>query len=502
MMKKLACAVTLACAVLAHKGDASACGGCFVPPTENTVVTGHRMALSISMTQTVLWDQIAYTGNPADFSWVLPVKPGARLELAHNALFEVLDAGSNTAVQQPLVQCSGGGEYYGDGSGFGCGCSSSDESSLADGRGNFVEPPPDVQVVNQATIGPYETVTLATDVPGALNTWLEDNGYSVPPEMQPTIDAYVADGFDFIALKLAPGVGVNRMQPVRVVTQGSSFTLPLRMVAAGTGAQTAVSLFVIAEGRYEANNFANAIVDQEAVLWDFNTSSSNYSEVRLDALGANDGAVWLTSYAQPGPLFASLTDPLTTTNGQGSASPLIYAGDGWQELSLANAYVSAGSVAGALTTGNPSVCKQRFDQLPYDTGVVVDDCDDMGNCIEVAVGEIAMSDLVCGELDDIAVAMVGMHPRDVWVTRLDADLPRGALGEDLLLAAAAAQDPIAHRFVAGYDEEAVCGTSATAALLGPATPPRKIPGGLVALLLGGLGALYLVRRKSAIIGAR
>src|SRR5262245_52998088 len=54
--------------------DAAACGGCFVPPLESTLVTGHRMILSISQQETTLWDQIEYTGEPTSFAWVLPIK--------------------------------------------------------------------------------------------------------------------------------------------------------------------------------------------------------------------------------------------------------------------------------------------------------------------------------------------------------------------------------------------------------------------------------------------
>jgi MYXO-CTERM domain-containing protein len=39
----------------------------------------------------------------------------------------------------------------------------------------------------------------------------------------------------------------------------------------------------------------------------------------------------------------------------------------------------------------------------------------------------------CGGLDDLAVALGGMHPTDVWVTRLEAQLPRAALVKDLTL---------------------------------------------------------------------
>src|SRR5688572_16654574 len=83
--------------------DASACGGCFVPATDSTVVTGHRMAISISPKQSVLWDQIQYAGDPAEFGWVLPVKPGAYIEVASDAWFETLDATTTVTVQQPFV---------------------------------------------------------------------------------------------------------------------------------------------------------------------------------------------------------------------------------------------------------------------------------------------------------------------------------------------------------------------------------------------------------------
>src|SRR5262245_2132950 len=107
---------------LAAPSDAEACGGCFVPPSDSTVVSGHRMAVSISQTQTVLWDQIQYAGDPAEFAWILPVKPGARIEESTDAWFETLDAATTVTVQAPSVDCGNSG------SGFGCGASAEDAS--------------------------------------------------------------------------------------------------------------------------------------------------------------------------------------------------------------------------------------------------------------------------------------------------------------------------------------------------------------------------------------
>src|SRR5262245_19867312 len=97
------CCLVAALVATIPTNDAHACGGCFheenATQTQSTVVTGHRMALAISPTQTVLWDQVQYAGSPADFAWVLPVKPGAYLEVATDAWFDVLEAATSVKVQ-------------------------------------------------------------------------------------------------------------------------------------------------------------------------------------------------------------------------------------------------------------------------------------------------------------------------------------------------------------------------------------------------------------------
>ena len=76
-------------------------------------------------------------------------------------------------------------------------------------------------------MGPYETVTLRSTDDDALRAWLKSHDYAIPDSIAPTIDAYVREGFDFIALRLRPGCGERSMQPVRVVTKGADPTLPL-----------------------------------------------------------------------------------------------------------------------------------------------------------------------------------------------------------------------------------------------------------------------------------
>src|ERR1700752_799219 len=110
--------------VLAHVGEAQACGGCFIPQAMSTVVTAHRMAFATSGTRTVLWDQIKYSGNPGEFSWVLPVKGEVRLEASTDAWFEALETVTNARVSPPQLVC-----YNRRGGGGGCDCGSGADDS-------------------------------------------------------------------------------------------------------------------------------------------------------------------------------------------------------------------------------------------------------------------------------------------------------------------------------------------------------------------------------------
>jgi hypothetical protein len=71
---------------------AEACGGCFAPPGVPQVVTDHRMVLAVHATETVLWDQFQYAGDPRDFSWIFPLRytDDVRLGVGTDAWIESL----------------------------------------------------------------------------------------------------------------------------------------------------------------------------------------------------------------------------------------------------------------------------------------------------------------------------------------------------------------------------------------------------------------------------
>lgn len=64
--------------------------------------------------------------------------------------------------------------------------------------------------------------------------------------------------------------------------------------------------------------------------------------------------------------------------------------------------------------------------------------------------EIDARSFHCGPLDDVGVALTGLHPEGVWITRLEANLPQAALAQDMGLQAEAAQAEL-HNWVSATE---------------------------------------------------
>ncbi|HEY1960184.1 MAG TPA: DUF2330 domain-containing protein [Polyangiaceae bacterium] len=447
---------------------ARACGGCFRPQQVVSAVNAHRMVFSVSQAQTILWDQFTYSGDPQDFAWVLPVHAdGVKVELAHDEFIASIDAYTSPVIIGPQNSSSGS---------FACGGANASFAPGDNGGG--------VQVVNQQIVGPYEVATLRSTDPGALDAWLGSHGYDIPSSIEPTIAAYVGEGFDFIALRLLPGQGVGAMQPVRVVTQGADPTLPLRMVAAGIGSDVSILLFVISEGRYEAANFNNTQVDFSQLEWNKNTAKSNYDTLIQNAMTSGDGRNFTIEYSGP------LSD--TTQYGFGTFGGTYY-----------QAATSSGKCPYTGIHGPDFPSVNPFDAsfaLDAETGDAQNDdaqADDAGAADDAAAPSDAGSDASTPDLgtlaapydpclyDDYTAATAGMNPSDVVVTRLRADLKASALDQDLRVQASADQSAYSNVHYATSTGDG-CSTSDG--------PPDR---GVVIVGLGALAAVLVSRRRRA-----
>jgi MYXO-CTERM domain-containing protein len=497
--------------VAAGEPDARACGGCFhgppAPQQSVTVINDHRMVFSISTAQTVLWDQIEYSGQASEFAWVLPVKAGARIELSQDAWMASLEASTQTVIQAPVNNCGiAQSQDVGGPSGGGCmGSSANAEFAAAPAEadsGVSEDGGSPVQVITQQVVGPYDSVTVRSSQGEALNAWLQANGYDVPASVQPVIDAFTTQGFDFIALKLAPGEGVQAMQPVRVVTPGADLSLPLRMVAAGVGAHVGLELFVLSEGAYQPQNFPLATIDFSQLKWDPNNVISNYTTLAAQALATNGGKSWLVETSGPANLgggFSSGGNPALDTTYESTCvqqtlpPPPSCNGDaGGGDSATVPPTTDGGASDGASPSSDGGGGTTEGGSPANDAGA------DAAACQPTVVG-----------CDDLDVAMTGITPGNLWITRLRADLPATALSDDLVLEASPSQVqvPSFHQATqytipnydpcSGQNQASSNSQQRSAGACACRTTDAAPVGGrdLALLAVAGLGAVLSVRRR-------
>ncbi|HEY6727637.1 MAG TPA: DUF2330 domain-containing protein [Polyangiaceae bacterium] len=445
---------------------AFACGGCFSPPQMTGVseVVGHRMVFAISNERSVLWDQFEYSGSPEEFSWVLPIQPGAYLEEAEQAWFDALDAATEASVSSPALACGGGTGQ----SGCACGAMSADASGAS--AESSYQGPPSVQVVDRRTVGPYQVVTLHSEAGDELFRWFDDNGYFVPEDIAPIIEAYVSEGADFIAVKLRPGQGVQQMTPVRVVTPGGEGILPLRMVAAGVRDQVDIVLYVIGEHRYRMPDLVEVFVSDAELEWDFTRNDSNYLRLRQSALSENGGFSYLTSFALAGAFADDGVRSMSTAAGRFVTS-------------ISDLYVAQAAEADDV----PPPCALGVLPARLDTPLrIVEDGDTQTLPASGA--------LECGNYTDLAAAMVGLVPRAAWLTRLELTLPRTALAMDCILEPHDSTAAVSAFRSAAKAKNPPAGCEAAG--ISNATVARPMNPALILWLALGVVAVALTRRRA------
>ncbi|MBX3185732.1 MAG: DUF2330 domain-containing protein [Labilithrix sp.] len=363
-------------ALAAFEGDARACGGCFTPPENPTVVTDHRMILSVSKEQSTLYDQIRYQGDPSAFAWVLPVSGTVEVGLSADVVFEALNGMTQTQINAPPLNCPPRPNCDERSAGF-AGSAAPEDAS---GGG--------VTVTKREVVGPYETVQLKATDPAALQNWLTTNNFNVPADVQPVVNQYVTEKFDFLALKLIPGKGVQDMRPVRVTTKGPAVVLPLRMVAAGTGPVVGIGLWVIGEGRYEPQNFPSFFIPTAEIAWDWTQGKSNYTELRAARATAGAGRAW-----------------------ELESSTLINRGT--LENAVQYGYFGGG---GAVPSDPEAQAQQAYLPVIDAQGVVVKTAQQVRS-------------------EDMSTLFSGIPTASVRATRLRADLAHAALDADLVMIA-------------------------------------------------------------------
>jgi len=226
--------------------------------------------------------QLAVIGDAQELGWIIPTPAVAEPPiLVEPGLFDHLDQGTTPL----LVGCGGGG---------GCAADSALKDRSQDG----------VDVWSQGRLEDLEYAVLSASDGADLQAWLQGHGYPVSTAAQAVIDAYVAEGWAFVALRVSGGALEGErpaLGPIRVhVPYSGTPVFPLRLSALSHQGRTSLLLYVAAVQPMRPSSYPLVEIDVDRLRHD-ETGGSNYLELLRQAIDAEErGFVLEYVGAEPG----------------------------------------------------------------------------------------------------------------------------------------------------------------------------------------------------------
>jgi uncharacterized protein DUF2330 len=292
--------LVVAASMLALPRLASACGGTFCdgggPQVMPVDQTGENILFVLDGDTVEAHVQIQYTGDPAQFAWIVPMQAVPEVEVGSDPLFtQVLAA---TVPTFTLNQRFDGGDC-GDGGGL---CATKTDALAAGGRGDEGDSgdsgdPGEPGVVAQGSAGAFEYTVLEGGTVEGIVAWLDDNGYARDDDAPPLLAEYLAEDFVFVAFKLRAGAEIDQIHPVVLRCQGDEPCVPIRLTRIAAIEDMAIRVFFLGSHRVVPTNYRHTRINPLRVDW--LALGANYAEVVTLAVddGQARGRSFVTEYA-------------------------------------------------------------------------------------------------------------------------------------------------------------------------------------------------------------
>jgi hypothetical protein len=383
--------------------EAAGMGAVVGPSGEQVSVARARVVVAVAEGRTTRWAQISLAPSHPSFAWLVPVMPGARIDLASDAWLDALDAATAPVVLPPsgTAQCS-----------------------------RAVLPQVLTPATSPSSVRP-EQATVALDLT-SLTSAVSTLGFSIAPSLLETLGDVFSSGGAILALVYGGGDGTC-VRSLRIVDTGRpEFSFALTGSSAGS---VEVTAFAIAGGAEQIGT-APLVFPTRDLVW-LADGGSNYASEAARLLSSG----WLlqsseaSAFFRPTTIASGLTEPavvsdyyaLASSYGDTVADP--QACDTAAELTIDQTppYAPACPAGALAIVPGPSPCtpSAAVVQTPYEA-------------------------LVCGGAIDAALAVASLSPSNVWVTRW-AGVVTAASASNLPLLAGSTQ-PIGLVLTAGSDK--------------------------------------------------
>jgi hypothetical protein len=114
--------------------------------------------------------------------------------------------------------------------------------------------PSSVTLLQRQALGPFDVSTLAATDSHALGDWLSANGYNLSPEVVSALAPYIAQEWEFIAVRLSPGAGADQLtgalDPLWITFDYDQIVYPMRPSALARQ-KLSVFMYILADHRVQ-----------------------------------------------------------------------------------------------------------------------------------------------------------------------------------------------------------------------------------------------------------
>ena len=216
-----------------------------------------QVALVRDGDRTVMTMANDFHGEPRDFAIVIPVPTlitRGQIHIAEKALIDHLDAYSAPRLVEYFdydpCRVMALDRLY----------ASAPPMAQADARKESRAKSLGVTIEARYTVGEYDILILSALQSNGLETWLKENGYTIPPGASTVLSSYIRQNMKFFVAKVNLGehekLGYSYLRPIQVAYESPKFMLPVRLGTVNAAGPQELFVYALTrKGRVEATNY-------------------------------------------------------------------------------------------------------------------------------------------------------------------------------------------------------------------------------------------------------
>ncbi len=161
-----------------------------------------------------------------------------------------------------------------------------------------------VTIEAQYLVGEYDILILSATQSDGLETWLTENGYTIPEGAGPVLGSYIDQGMKFfvarVNLEEHAKQGGGLLRPLQIAFESPNFMLPIRLgMLNSKGSQDLLLYTLTRNGRVETANYHTVRMptDAEIPVMVKERFGETYKALYGQAVGKAGGAAVLLEYA-------------------------------------------------------------------------------------------------------------------------------------------------------------------------------------------------------------